>query len=93
MKRNLLMMVAASIFLTSCDTVLHLSGTVINASDAPPVDSVRIYIGHQREECLYTDSLGRFEITQMTAGGFLGFPGLKISLEKEGYKPLKKVLP
>ena len=26
----------------------------------------------------------------MTFGGFLGYPGVKISLEKKRYKPLKK---
>ncbi len=74
----------------SCDTLLHLSGTVVDSSNKLPVDSVCIYIGNRKGNCIYTDSLGQFDITQMTVGGFLGYPGVKISLEKKGYKSLKK---
>lgn len=90
MKKMIIIIITASIFLMSCDTLLHLSGTVIDSSNKLPVDSVCIYIGSQKGNRIYTDSLGQFDITQMTFGGFLGYPGVKISLEKKGYKPLKK---
>ncbi len=88
--KKLIAIVLASILCTSCDTFLHLSGTVVDSVNKLPVDSVRIYIGNQKENCIFTDSLGWFNISQMTAGGFFGYPGIKISLEKEGYKALKK---
>lgn len=87
---KLIVIVLVSILCTSCDTFLHLSGTVVDSTSKLPVDSVRIYIGNQKENCIYTDSLGRFNISQMAVGGFFGYPGIKISLEKKGYKALKK---
>ncbi len=87
---KLIVIVLASILCASCDTFLHLSGAVVDSVNKLPVDSVRIYIGNQKENCIYTNSLGWFNISQMTVGGFLGYPGIKISLEKEGYKALKK---
>ena len=75
---KLIVIVLASILCASCDTFLHLSGAVVDSVNKLPVDSVRIYI------------VGWFNISQMTVGGFLGYPGIKISLEKEGYKALKK---
>lgn len=83
-------MVLFFILCTSCDTFLHLSGTVVDSVNKLPVDSVRIYVGKQKENCIYTDSLGRFNINQMAVGGFFGYPGIKISLEKKGYKALKQ---
>lgn len=84
-KRNmkLIPIVFASILCTSCDTFLYLSGTVVDSANKLPVDSVRIYIGNQRENWIYTDSLGRFNINQMAVGGFFGYPGIKMSLEKK----------
>lgn len=88
--KKMIAIVLASILCTSCDTFLHLSGMVVDSVNKLPVDSVRIYIGNQKEDCIYTDSLGRFNISQMAVGGFFGYPGIKISLEKKGYKALKK---
>lgn len=49
MKKMIIIIITASIFLMSCDTLLHLSGTVIDSSNKLPVDSVCIYIGSQKE--------------------------------------------
>ncbi len=88
--KKLIAIVFASILCASCDTFLYLSGTVVDSANNSPGDSVRIYIGNQKENCIYTDSWGRFNISQMAVGGFFGYPGIKISLEKKGYKALKK---
>ena len=87
--RKLIVIVLASILCTSCDTFLHLSGTVVDSASKLPIDSVRIYVGKQKWNWAYTDSLGRFDISQMV-GGFFGYPRIKISLEKKGYKALKE---
>lgn len=88
--KKLIVIVLSSILCASCDTFLHLSGTVVDSVNKLPVDSVRIYIGNQKENSIYTDSLGQFNISKMAVGGFFGYPGIKISLEKKGYKALKK---
>ena len=85
--RKLIVIVLASILCTSCDTFLNLS---VDSANKLPIDSVCIYVGKQKENCIYTDSLGRFKISQMAVGGFFGYPGINISLEKKGYKNLKK---
>ena len=88
--KKMIAIVLTSIMCTSCDTFLYLSGTVVDSANKLPIDSVRIYVGKQKENWAYTDSLGRFKISQMAVGGFFGYPGINISLEKKGYKTLKK---
>lgn len=39
---------------------------------------------------IYTDSLGKFNITGVTVGGWFGYPGMSISFIKNGYKKVTK---
>lgn len=73
---------------------MHLTGTVVDASNEMPIDSVCISLGAEKGWYLYTDSLGQFNIDEMAIGGFLGVvPGTHIKLEKAGYKSRKKSYP
>jgi len=39
---------------------------------------------------IYTDSLGKFNITGVTVGGWFGYPGMSVSFIKNGYKKVTK---
>lgn len=92
--KKLIFAIVSFIFFTSCDTFLHLTGTVVDASNEMPIDSVCISLGAEKGWYLYTDSLGQFNIDEMAIGGFLGVvPGTHIKLEKAGYKSRKKSYP
>lgn len=86
--------IVSFIFFTSCDTYLHLTGTVVDASNEMPIDSVCVSLRAEKGWYLYTDSLGQFNIDVMSFGGFLGVaPRTHIKLEKEGYRSRKKSYP
>lgn len=91
--KKFIFIIVISLFCTSCDTIHHLSGTVVDSSEEMPLDSVRISISGLKEFYFYTDSIGQFNINHMAIGGFLGFPKMNISFEKDGYKSLKNKYP
>ena len=42
------------------------------------------------DQYIYTDSLGKFNITGVTVGGWFGYPGMSVSFIKNGYKKVTK---
>lgn len=87
MKRTFKLGISALIAVTlhSCDFGFRLTGTVIDAQNRLPLDSVAIYWRNGNHAFSYTDSAGTFDKTTVIGGLFR--PRIPaFTFEKKGYR-------
>ena len=89
MKKITIGLLAFGLITSSCDCGQHIEGIVIDQDTQQPIDSV-IIIRNKMDQYIYTDSLGKFNITGVTVGGWFGYPGMSVSFIKNGYKKVTK---
>ncbi len=90
-KLNILILIFA--FITSCDCFRQVQGIVIDSETHLPIDSVIVTDVEiadslrSLDSVIYTDSLGSFNYTSMSAGLF-GCPKVLLVFEKKGYEKI-----
>ena len=73
----------------SCEGIHHVEGVVADAETKLPIGGALII--RNKTDTLYTDSLGRFEVShRMTAVGPFGYPGMSVTFMNTGYETVKK---
>ena len=72
----------------SCEGIHHVEGVVTDAETKLPIGGALII--RNNSDTLYTDSLGRFEVShRMTAIGPFGYPGMSVTFMKKRYRGWK----
>ena len=80
-----------SVCLTSCECAVNHSAYISDSNTKEPIGGAKVIVNTEKKgkESLfsefYTDSLGFFKIAGL-ANATYGCPGLRIYIEKEGYK-------
>ena len=75
------------LLLSSCDCMLHCSGTIYDSYTKQPIDNVKCTMqpngrGYTEE---LSDSLGRFSVSSGIIGCFFIPPKVKVTFSKTGY--------
>lgn len=83
---TLLLTIAISILLSSCDCLQQVSGTVLDADNGAPIEGVRVQKANRDYVRDQTDTDGRFTIEGISGG--LWCPPMTVVLRKEGYETL-----
>ncbi|MDR1336918.1 MAG: hypothetical protein LBK22_08825 [Tannerella sp.] len=89
MKLKIGILIFALAAFVSCDCLLDVQGTVIDAETRQPLSDVTVkkdaaLAVHAGDTEVCTDSIGNFNFSALT-GCFLNRPAILLSFEKEGY--------
>jgi hypothetical protein len=74
------------LLLSSCDCVQDVYGTVLDADNHQPIDSVYVYKKNRESHYSYTDTNGHFEVESISGGLTFGCPPMTVELKKAGYE-------
>jgi hypothetical protein len=90
--RQLIIILLGLIFLTSCDCYQKVSGTVIDSETSKPITGVKVYNKNEEWSKTTTDTLGQFELSNVS-GGLGGCPPMTIIIENVAYKKTEISIP
>ena len=83
---TLILTIALSVFLTSCDCMQNVTGTIVDSETSQPIEGAHVQKENKDYDKDETDKKGDFNVESIS-GGFR-CPPMTVIVSKEGYETL-----